>query len=142
MLLVKVTKNILLHRTLVFFLPGFLHWVFSTRVLTLGFCQLRENAKFRCCKNNYFFKNPKTVLLLKFWKLTLLKHSKFRCCKNNLKVKKKNFSLNRTFCFVVSIYVRMQNFVVAKLIVVFKNPKNSVITKIRESYLLSLCGTK
>ena len=81
------------------------------------------------------------MLSPKLWKLTLLKHSKFRCCKNNLK-EKKNVLLNRTLDFVVANYVKMQNFVVAKIIVVFKNQKNGIITKIRESYLLSLYGTK
>ena len=50
-------------------------------------------------------------------------------CKNNLKVKK-NVLLNRTLDFAAAKYVRMQNFVVAKIIVVFKNQKNRVITKL------------
>ena len=55
---------------------------------------------------------------------------------------KKNVLLNRTLDFVVAKYVRMRNFDVAKIIVVFKNQKKHVNTKIRVSYLLSLYGTK
>ena len=42
--------------------------------------------------------------------------------------------LNRTLDFVFAKYVRMWNFVVAKIIVVFKNQKNHVITKTLETH--------
>ena len=63
------------------------------------------------------------MLLLKLWKRTLPKHSELRCCKKNLKVTK-NVLLNRALDFVVAKYVRMWNFVVAKI-----NQQNRVITK-------------
>ena len=43
--------------------------------------------------------------------------------------------LNRALDFVVANYVRMWNFVVAKIMVVFKNKKNRVITKTLETHL-------
>ena len=43
--------------------------------------------------------------------------------------------LNRTLDFPVVKYVRMWSFFVAKIIVVFKNQKNRVITKTLETHL-------
>ena len=80
------------------------------------------------------FKNQKNRVITKLWKHNLPKHSEFRFCKNNLKVIK-NVLLNRTLDFAVSKYVRMRNFVVAKVIAVFKNQKNRVITKTLETQL-------
>ena len=51
-------------------------------------------------------------------------------CKSN----KKTILLHKTLDFVVAKYVRMWNFVVAKIIVVFKNQKNRVITKTLETH--------
>ena len=81
------------------------------------------------------------MLLLKLWILTLREHSEFRCCENNLKVKK-NVLLYRSLDVVFAKYVRMWNSDAAKIIVVFKNQKNRITTKVREIYLLPLYGTK
>ena len=51
-------------------------------------------------------------------------------------------------CYEIELWIRCcqlrenAEFCVAKIIVVFKNKKNCVITKIRGSYLLSLYDTK
>ena len=108
----KVTKNLLRNRTLDF--------------VVAKYVRMRN---FVVAKIIADFKNQKNRFIAKLWILTLPKHSEFRCCKNNLKVTK-NLLRNRTLDFVVAKYVRMRNFVVAKIIAVFKNQKNRVITKL------------
>ena len=104
---------------------------------TLGFVVANyvRTRNFVVAKIIVVFKNLKNCVIAKTLETHPIRISIQNFDAAKLFKNKKNVLLNRTLGFVVANYVRMQNFVVAKIVVVFKNPKNRVITETLETHL-------